>query len=180
MLHKSQTYLRTNVSIDSCNEDARLSRVIYSLLLLDCTLIFMVLLIFNLLFKIFLRLLLVLLPLFASLDNELELKHHRHKLWVLDRSQDPVQTDQILLITFVDSLANFEHILCTDVFNNEELVQLFVELFHVVLENRVALETLLVRVIFKFQTVLITELLEESLEVTLLAEGFKSADEVGI
>lgn len=46
--------------------------------------------------------------------------------------------------------------------------------------DSVAFEALLIRIIFEFQAMLITEFLEEGLEVSLLTEGFQTTDELKV
>ena len=175
VLQEGHAYLRANVAIDPSNQDPWLARV----KCLRSTLsrkTFVVLPLKALLFQLVGSFILVLLPLLASLDDDFELKHHSHKLRVLNGGQDPVEADQVFGLPLVSPLAYLEHLLGLDLFLNEELVQLLVQLLHVLLEYSVALELLLICIVFKLHAVLIAKFLEELLEVTLLAEGLETVD----
>ena len=126
------------------------------------------------------RVLLCLLPGLAALYDGLELEHHGHELRVLHRCQDPVQAHQVLRVLSVHTLTYPEHVFGFDLLDNEEIVELLIELFHVPLEDGVALEALLLDVIFEFEAVLVTQGLQELLEVSLLAEGLQARDEIQV
>ena len=120
------------------------------------------------------------LPCFAALDDLFEFEHHSHKFRVLNRSENPVERHQVLRIGFVSALAYLEHIFSIHLLCDQKLIQFHIKLLHVILEDSVALETLLICIIFELEAVLISQSLEELLEVALLAEGFESLNELQI
>ena len=90
-----------------------------------------------------------LFPCFPALNNLFEFKHHCYEFGVLNRSEDPVQRNEALRIGFISTLAYLEHVLCLYLFGNQKLIQLLVQLLHVILKDSVAFEALLVGVIFE-------------------------------
>jgi hypothetical protein len=130
----------------------------------------------NLLQDILLRL----LPGFATLDNSFEFKHHCHKLRVFDGGQYPVKTYQVLSILSVYALAYLEHMFSGDIFNNQELIELLIKLFDVLLEYCIAFQALFLNIVLELEAMFIAEGLQELLEVALLAEGLQTRDKVEV
>jgi hypothetical protein len=173
MLEISQGYLRANITVDTCDQDSWLAVVYYlSFLCSLCSKTLVIILVLLLLLNIVLCFIIVLLPLFATLDDYLELQHHSNELGIFNRCEDPVETYEVLSILFICTLAYFKHVFSADLLYDQELIQFLIELFNVPLENSVALKLLFVSIVFKLEAVLISKFLQELLEIALLAKGF--------